>query len=77
MKEILIEHHQLATKDCYSTIETITVFDEQSDNYLLIQVGWKLDERIKTTTLHIRLHKQKIWIEENWTEQGAVTDFIE
>lgn len=76
IRKTLIEHCQLANKSS-STVETITVFDEQSDNYLLIQMGWKLDKRIKNTTLHVRLLNHKIWIEEDWTEQGVVTDFID
>lgn len=77
IKKVLTEHRQLASKGCRSDLENLTVFDEESDNYLLIEMGWKLDERIKITTLHVRLHRQKIWIEEDWTEQGVVTDLLE
>lgn len=40
-------------------------------------MGWKLDERIKSTTIHVRIQNQKIWIEEDWTEDGVVTDWLE
>ena len=52
------------------------VFDELHDHYLLIGRGWPGEERIKKNTIHVRLRDGKIWIEEDWTEDGVVTDFL-
>ena len=40
-------------------------------------MGWDKDERIKTVMIHIRLKDDKIWIEEDWTEDGVATDLLE
>lgn len=53
------------------------VFDELHDHYLLIGRGWQGEERIKKNTIHVRLRDGKIWIEEDWTEDGVVTDFLQ
>ncbi len=50
-------------------------FDEQHEDYLLIARGGQGEERIKENTIHVRLRDRKIWIEEDWTEDGVVTDF--
>ena len=39
-------------------------------------MGWDKDERIKSVMLHIRLKNEKIWIEEDWTEDGVATDLL-
>ena len=53
------------------------VFDELHDHYLLIGRGWPGEERIKKNTIHVRLRDGKIRIEEDWTEDGVVTDFLQ
>ncbi len=53
------------------------VFDGQHDHYLLIARGGQGEERIKENTIHVRLRDGKIWIEEDWTEDGVVTDFLQ
>ena len=52
------------------------VFDGQHDHYLLIARGGEGEERIKENTIHVR-RNGKIWIEEDWTEDGVVTDFLQ
>ncbi|MBW4542936.1 MAG: XisI protein [Symplocastrum torsivum CPER-KK1] len=53
------------------------VFDETHDHYLLLLIGWQKDERIKSVMIHVRLKDKKIWIEEDWTEEGVATDFLQ
>ena len=75
LKEVLIEYHQLNTKSD-SNVESFLVFDESHDQYLLMLMGWNKDERIKSVMIHIRLKDEKIWVEEDWTEEGVATDLI-
>ncbi|MBD2092009.1 XisI protein [Microcoleus sp. FACHB-1515] len=74
IKKILTEYYELGRS---SEIEAALAFDEQHDQYLLLNMGWKRDERIKSTTIHVRIQNEKIWIEEDWTEDGVVTDLLE
>jgi hypothetical protein len=43
----------------------------------LIARGGQGEERIKENTIPVRLRDGKIWIEEDWTEDGVVTDFLQ
>jgi hypothetical protein len=76
IQEVLTEYHQLNVK-AQSTTESALVFDEVHDQYLLLLMGWHKDERIKSAMIHIRLKDGKIWIEEDWTEDGVATDLLQ
>lgn len=52
------------------------VFDEERDQYLLLKVGWSGKQRIRCTTLYVRLWNDKFWIEEDMTEEGIATDLL-
>lgn len=77
IQEILTEYYKLGAKSINSKLENVLVFDGEHDHYLLIVMGWEGEERIKGNTIHVRLRDGKIWIEEDWTEDGVVTDFLE
>jgi hypothetical protein len=76
IKKIITEYHQFNLKSQSTTLESAVVFDEEREHYLLLTMGWKKDERIKGVTIHVRLHNGKIWIEEDWTEEGVATDLL-
>lgn len=76
VKDILREYDQINQKSG-STTESVLAFDEVHDQYLLLLMGWQKDERIKSVMIHIRLKNDKIWIEEDWTEEGVATDLLE
>ena len=75
VRDVLNEYHQL-NEQSDSTTESCLVFDEHREQYLLLLMGWQQDERIKSVMIHIRLKNGKIWIEEDWTEDGVVTDLL-
>ncbi|NES80693.1 MAG: hypothetical protein F6K10_04420 [Moorea sp. SIO2B7] len=51
-------------------------FDNERDQYLWFQVGWTPEERIKGISVHIRLKNKKIYIEEDWTEEGIANKLL-
>lgn len=57
-------------------VETQCVFDEDHDQYLVLNVGWADRRRIRNTTLHVRLRNGKVWVEEDWTEEGIATALV-
>jgi len=59
-----------------SSYEVILAFDERQHQYLLRKLGWTDHSRIRQTVLHIALKNNKIWIEEDWTENGIATYFL-
>ncbi len=53
------------------TLETQTILDPVNDRYLLLRSGWQDKKRIRSIIVYMRLHNGKIWIEEDWTEEGV------
>jgi hypothetical protein len=53
-----------------------TVIDQQRDRYLLVEVGWQNGHRIHGTLLHIDIIKDKLWIQQDGTEEGIANDLI-
>lgn len=57
-------------------VDAIGIVDESQDNYLLLQVGWRPPYHIHKAFFHIRIKDDKIWIEEDWTQEGIATELI-
>ncbi len=57
----------------------VVAFDDEHQQYLVRKLGWtkEFGGRINQTVLHVALHDGKIWIEEDWTEEGIATYFLE
>lgn len=77
VRHILGEYADLLNKTSLSDLETEVIADEQSDNYMLLKVGWTEQGHARNPTLYIRLRNNKIWIEQDWTEEGIATDLLE
>ena len=60
-----------------SGVETQCVIDEAHDQYLLVSIGWSNRRRIRNVLLHVRLPDGKIWVEEDWTEEGIATALVQ
>lgn len=77
LKELLEQQAEVMSHGPLSEIETELTFDEQRDHYLLLRVGWTPEGRLFVPTLYARLHNGKIWIENDWTEEGLATGLLE
>ncbi len=75
IQKVLEEYHNLSSGN--SDIESALLLDPIRDQYLLLKMGWHQDNRIKRNVIHLRLKDQKIWIEEDWTEDGIATDLLQ
>ena len=73
VKKLMTEYAEPMCRQAQDDVETATVFDDSSNQFMLVSVGWKNGHRIRATTIHVRLHSDKIWIEEDWTEEGFAT----
>lgn len=76
IKEALSNYVRLANKRPDSDCQVTTVFDDATQRYLVLEVGWKNNQRVQNLVLHIALHGEKIWVEEDWTEDGIATYFL-
>jgi hypothetical protein len=74
---LLRDLEALTNRSRRSEVETFCVFDEQRDCYILMYAGWNNGKRHIGMTLCLRLRNGKIWIEEDWTEDGIATQLVE
>ena len=76
IKKILQEYNELCKKPYTPGWEQLLAFDEERDQYLWFQTGWTKDERLRGITVHIQIKDDKIWIEEDWTEEGIANELL-
>jgi len=74
IQKVLEEYHKLSSGN--PDIESVLLLDPLREQYLLLKMGWYQDNRIKRNVIHLRLKDQKIWIEEDCTEDGIATDLL-
>ena len=60
-----------------STIETELSLDSVYGNYLLLEIGWDGNNRIRRTIAYVRLRQGKVSVEIDWTEHGIAPSLIE
>ena len=76
IKKILNEYYKITKNSPDFCPETCLIFDETHDHYLWISIDWVNQKRINNTHVHIRLKNDKIWIEEDWTEEGIAIELL-
>lgn len=76
IKRLLTHYCQLVNRTATTGVESEVIFDEVRDHYLLVNIGWLRDERLRGLTLYLRLRHNKIWVEEDWLEEGIVKDLL-
>lgn len=77
LKDLLKHQAEVMRQGPQAEIETELTFDEERDHYLLLRLGWTPEGRLFVPTLYARLHDGKIWIENDWTEEGLATGLLE
>lgn len=58
-------------------IESETIFDTNSDRYLLVDLGWNEQRRIYACLLHLEIREGKIWIQRNQTDCSLTEDLLQ
>jgi XisI protein len=76
IKKILSEYDRLFANQAAANTEMLLAFDENHDQYLWFQVGWQENKRVRGITVHIQIKNNKIWIEEDWTEEGIANELL-
>ena len=75
IKSVLQEHaHYRATLPDEYTCQPL--FDDEQGQYLILDMGWKGDQYLHATPIHISLVGNKIWIQYDDTEEGIATDLM-
>jgi hypothetical protein len=73
---LLEEYQCLYADQPGSDVETAVICDDTHGEYLLMRVGWRDDTRVRRPTFYLRLKDGKIWIEEDWTQEGVATELV-
>ena len=76
IKKILTEYYELDLRSPQPNVEVMIAFDETHDQYLWFQMSWEGKRRVREVLAHLRIQNGKIWIEEDWTEDGIAADLI-
>ena len=76
VKQALGSIAELADRAPQAGAETLCVFDESNDRYVLLNTGWSGKHRLRGNTLFVRILDGKIWIEEDWTEEGIAGELV-
>lgn len=58
-------------------VETQLIVDTQNDHYQLVNVGWENDRRVYGVAIHIDIKGDKIWLQQNLTDQLVAEDLVE
>ena len=72
--KVLQDYLEFLGSDPESTIQL--VIDENQDHYLLIETGWHQNRRIYGTLIHIDIINQKLWIQQDGTEEGIANELV-
>jgi hypothetical protein len=76
VKKSLAARAALTNRGSSDGSENVCALDEERDQYLLLNVGWSGERRVRGTTLFVRILNGKIWIEEDWTEDGIANELV-
>ena len=74
VERVLTEYARFLTTDAETVCET--VFDRDTDRYLLVEVGWENGYRIYGSLLHIDIVGGKLWIQQDGTEDGIAGELV-
>ena len=53
-----------------------TLTDESQKSYMLLDIGWYGDEYVHNAPIHIEIISDKIWIQNDDTEDGVAADLL-
>jgi hypothetical protein len=71
IKQALADRAELMRSQPLSGEEVVCLFDEATDHYLLLRLGWVRGKRLYSITVHLRLANGKIHVEQDWTEDAV------
>ena len=73
---VLEKYRDSYTQGQDDNVEITISQDDARGEYRLAQVGWDSSKRVCDNVFYVRIKNGKIYIEEDWTEEGVVMDFV-
>ncbi|MGB7274654.1 MAG: XisI protein [Geitlerinemataceae cyanobacterium] len=62
--------------DDRESIETQPIFDRGADRYLILNMGWRGQERVYGVLIHLEIRAGKVWIQRNQTEREIEAELM-
>lgn len=75
IRKILTEYAQIPY--AHGDIQIETVFDRESDRYLLMILGRDNGRRVHGCLVHVDIINDKVWIQRDGTEHGIANELVE
>ncbi|NEQ15614.1 MAG: XisI protein [Moorea sp. SIO3E2] len=72
--KVLQDYVEFLGNDPESDLQLI--IDENKDHYLLMEIGWHKNQRIYGSLIHIDIIKEKIWLQQDGTEEGVANELV-
>jgi XisI protein len=76
VKNILNRYVEIDRQQPQEGIEYFLITDNVQGHYLWTSLGWSNGKRTRYVHAYLRVKEGKIYIEEDWTEQGIATDLL-
>ncbi|MBP0000796.1 MAG: XisI protein [Cyanobacteria bacterium SID2] len=76
VKKILTQYEEISSQVPDPDIDEVLIFDDKRSQYLWFNVGWKNERRVNAASVYVRIKNEKIYIEEDWTEEGIATELL-
>lgn len=61
----------------YGDFQREVVIDRDTGRYLVLTLGWQGYRRVHHCVIHIDIMEDKVWIQEDNTEEGITTKLLE
>ncbi len=71
---LLTEYRDFLASQTKTDVETEIVRDDEGGQYLLMRIGWRGETRVRRPLFYLRLKNNKIWIEEDGTQEGIANE---
>ncbi|MEH2085256.1 XisI protein [Nostoc sp.] len=76
IKQILTDYQRISSQVTVVDVDEVLMFDDERSQYLWFNIGWKQGKRVKGISVYIRIKNEKIYIEEDLTEEGIATELM-
>lgn len=77
IETILQKYATLQPVGDWNEYENQVIIDKNNKHFQLIRVGWKGSERTYHIVMHLDIKDDKIWIQEDWTEEGIANELTQ
>ena len=76
VKEIFVKYASYGINKPEEDVKTDVFIDNEKNQYLLFEKGWRGYDRVYGCFLHISIQNEKIWIEHDGTSVGIANELV-